>query len=41
MNQSNLIGQYWKSVMYEFWYGYLKPKFQKKQNYVTWIQTAL
>ena len=29
-----------KIVMYEFWYGYLKPKFEKKQNCVTFIQTA-
>ena len=30
-----------KTVMYEFWYDYVKPKMEKKQNYVTWIQTEL
>ena len=29
-----------KIVMYEFWYDYMKPM-EKKQNHVTWIQTAL
>ena len=30
--------------MYEFWYDYGKPKYgerKKKQNYATWILTAL
>ena len=27
-----------KTVMYEFWYDYVKLKYDKKQNYVTWIQ---
>ena len=28
-----------KTVMYEFWYDYVRPKYG--ENYVTWIQTAL
>ena len=24
-------------IMYEFWYDYVKPKFGKKQIYITWI----
>ena len=30
-----------KTLMYEFWYDYIKPKYQQMQNYTTWIQTAL
>ena len=30
-----------KIVMYEFWYDYVKLNMQRKQNYVTWIQTVL
>ena len=31
-----------KTLMYEFWYNYIKPKYQKKmQNYVIWILEAL
>ena len=30
-----------KIVMYEFWYNFVKLNIQKKENYVTWIQTAL
>ena len=30
-----------KIVMYDFQYDYVKPKTEKKQNYVTWIQRAL
>ena len=29
-----------KIVMYEFWYGYVKPKHGKKLNYVAWIQDS-
>ena len=28
-----------KSLMYEFWYDYIKPKYN--QNYVIWTQIAL
>ena len=27
--------------MYEFWYNYVKPKYEEKQNYVKWLHTAL
>ena len=30
-----------KTLMYEFWYDYIKPKYQDMQNYATWILTAL
>ena len=30
-----------KTVMYEFWNDYIKPKFGEKQNYVILIQTVL
>ena len=33
-----------KTVMYEFWNDHLKPKYGaklKKQNYITWVKTAL
>ena len=30
-----------KIVIREFWYDYEKPNMEKKQNYVTWIETAL
>ena len=30
-----------KIVMYEFGYDYVKLNMQRKQNYVTWIQTVL
>ena len=31
-----------KTVMYEFWYDYVKNQnMEKRQNYVTWIQTVL
>ena len=31
-----------KTLMYEFWYNYIKPKYQKKmQNSVIWILEAL
>ena len=29
-----------KILTYEFWYGYVKPKFGEKQSCVTWIQMA-
>ena len=29
-----------KTVMYEFWYDYVKPKYAKMQNFVKWIQIA-
>ena len=29
-----------KILTYEFWYGYVKPKFGEKQSCVTWIQIA-
>ena len=30
-----------KTVMEELWYDYVKLKYGKTQNYVTWMQTAL
>ena len=30
-----------KTLMYEFWYDYIKPKHKEKQNYATWTLTAL
>ena len=30
-----------KTLIYEFWYDYIKPKYQNLQNYVIWILTAL
>ena len=30
-----------KIIMPEFWCDYVKTKYGKKQNYVTWIQTPL
>ena len=30
-----------KTLIYEFWYDYIKPKYQSLQNYVIWILTAL
>ena len=30
-----------KTLMYEFWYGYIKPSIKTMQNHVTWMQTAL
>ena len=30
-----------KILMYEFWYNYIKPKYQIMENYATWIQTVL
>ena len=30
-----------KTLMYEFWYDYIKPKYQNNANYATWIQTVL
>ena len=30
-----------KIVMYEFWNDYVKPKYEKKQNNVIWIQMVL
>ena len=29
-----------KTVMYEFWYDYVKPKYGEKQDFVTWIQAV-
>ena len=29
-----------KTVMYEFWYDYVKPKYGENANFVIWIQTA-
>ena len=29
-----------KILMYEFWYDYVKPKYDEKQSYVIWIQTV-
>ena len=26
--------------MYEFWYDYAKPNYDKKQDFVAWIQTV-
>ena len=28
-----------KTLMYEFWYDYVKPKYGEKTKYVIWIQT--
>ena len=36
-----LILEISKLSMYEFCYDYLKTKYEKKQNYVTWLQRAL
>ena len=30
-----------KTLMYKFWNDYIKPKYKTKQNYATWILTAL
>ena len=30
-----------KTVIYEFWYDYVRPKYGENQNFVIWIQTAL
>ena len=30
-----------KTLMYEFWYDYIKPNMKIRQNYVTWIQIVL
>ena len=29
-----------KTVMYEFWYDYVKPKYGEMQIFVIWIETA-
>ena len=30
-----------KILTYEFWYGYVKARYDKKQNCVMWIQVSL
>ena len=30
-----------KTLMYEFWYDYIKPNMKIRQNYVTWIEIVL
>ena len=30
-----------KTLIYEFWYDYIKPKYQDNSNYITRILTAL
>ena len=30
-----------RTLMYEFWYDYIKPKHGTGQNFVTWILIAL
>ena len=30
-----------KTLMYEFWYDYIKPSIKTEQNYATWVLTAL
>ena len=30
-----------KTLIYEFWYGYIKPKYKKMQNYAIWIKIVL
>ena len=30
-----------QTLMYEFWYDYVKPKYQKMLSYVTWIMIIL
>ena len=30
-----------KTLMYEFWYDYVKPKYKRNRNYATWILIAL
>ena len=43
MNKPVYLGlsilEFSKIVVYDFWYNYVKPKYEEKQNYVTWIQT--
>ena len=43
MNQPVYLGlsipQLSKILMYEFWYDYLKPKYDEKAKVVIWIQT--
>ena len=29
-----------KTVIYEFWYDYIKPKYEEEVNYVAWIQSV-
>ena len=29
-----------KTIMYEFWYDYIKPNMVKTQKLVIWVQTA-
>ena len=29
-----------KTVMYEFWYDYVKPKYGEKLDYITWLHIA-
>ena len=29
-----------KTIMYDFWYNYINPKYGKKPNCVTWIHKA-
>ena len=38
---SMLISDIRKTIMYEFWYGYIKPKYQESKTIATWILTAL
>ena len=26
--------------MYEFWYNYVKPKYEEKKNYIIWVQAV-
>ena len=30
-----------KTLMYQFWYDYIKPKYKTMQNNATWIETIL
>ena len=43
MNKPVYLGlsilEFSKIVVYDFWYNYVKLKYEEKQNYVTWIQT--
>ena len=45
MNKSAYLGllilDLSKTVMYEFWCGYVKPKYGENANIVIWIQAAL
>ena len=45
MNKPIYLGQaildIGKTLMYEFWYNYIKPKYGDRQDYAIWILIAL